>query len=91
MFRKLTDFGYQRTPVQAIGFYLVYFFGGVIVSSLLGAIASAATGSSGFEQGMAVGLQVGTVFAILFTAALSAVILWAKGAIGLALHFRHAI
>ena len=79
MFRRLGEFGYQRSAVQAIGFYLAYFFAGIIVSGVLGGIFGMATGANGFEEGMQVGLKVGTYFAILLTAVLSFAVLRAKG------------
>jgi hypothetical protein len=79
MFRRLGDFGYQRSAVQAIGFYLVYFFAGIIVSSMLGGVFGIATGANGLEEGMQVGLKVGMVFAIFLSAVLSFAILRAKG------------
>jgi hypothetical protein len=82
MFRHLTDYGFQRTPLQAIGFYLTYFVLGVLVSAALGAVFATGSGTSGFEEGVQVGLTVGSVFAVLFTAALSFVVLRAKGLLG---------
>lgn len=79
MFRRLGEFGYQRSAVQAIGFYLVYFVAGIIVSGMLGGIFGVATGANGLEEGMQVGLKVGTIFAVFLTAVLSFAILRAKG------------
>jgi hypothetical protein len=79
MFRHLGDFGHQRTPVQAIGFYLVYLFTGLILSGLVGALFAFATGANGFDEGMAAGLKIGPVFAILLSGALAFMILRAKG------------
>ena len=79
MFRRLGEFGYQRSAVQAIGFYLVYFFAGIIVSGMLGGIFGFATGANGLEEGMQVGMKVGTIFAVFLTAVLSFAILRAKG------------
>jgi hypothetical protein len=79
MFRRLGEFGYQRGAVQAIGFYLVYFFAGIIVSGILGGIFGMATGANGLEEGMQAGLKVGMIFAIFLSAVLSFAILRAKG------------
>lgn len=79
MFRRLGDFGFQRSAVQAIGFYLVYFFAGIIVSGVLGGVFGMATGAKGIDESMQVGLTVGMYFAIFFTAVLSFAILRAKG------------
>src|SRR5689334_567476 len=82
MFRHLTDFGYQRTPLEAIGFYLTYFVLGVIASGALGAVFAVGSGANGFDEGMQAGLMVGPVFAVVLTAALSFVVLRAKGLLG---------
>ncbi len=75
MFRRLTDFGHQRTLVEAIGFYLVYFILGIIVAAMLGALAGPLTGTAGFEGGM----LIGTVFAVVACPVLSFAILAKKG------------
>ena len=38
MFSGLTDLGMRRTPLQALGFYLAYSLGLVIVLAILGAV-----------------------------------------------------
>ena len=75
MFRRLTDFGHQRTLVEALGFYLVYLILGIVVAAMLGALAGPLTGNSGFEGGM----LVGTVFAVVACPVLSFAILFKKG------------
>ena len=75
MFRRLTDFGYQRTLVEALGFYLVYLILGIVVAAMLGALSGPLTGNSGFEGG----LLVGTIFAIVACPVLSFAILYKKG------------
>ena len=75
MFRRLTDFGHQRTLVEAIGFYLVYFILGIVIAGLLGVVAAPLTGMPGFEGGM----LVGTIFAIVACPVLSFAILYKKG------------
>ena len=79
MFRHLGEFRFQRSLAQAFGFYLVYFFAGIIVSGMLGGIAGLVSGANGFEDGMQVGIKVGTVFAVILTATLTFLILRAKG------------
>ena len=82
MFRRLTDFGYQRTLGQAVGFYLVYFFAGIIVSGLISGAIAPFAGVSGFQEGLAFGAKVGGIFAVLLTLTLSFAILRAKGLLG---------
>lgn len=38
MFKKLMDFSYERTPLEAVGFYLAYFGLGLLIGSLMGGI-----------------------------------------------------
>lgn len=75
MFRHLTDFGHQRTVVEAIGFYLVYLILGILLGALLGAVAGFVTGNVGFEGGLAIGATV----AIGICPVLGFIILGAKG------------
>ena len=75
MFRRLTDFGHQRTLVEAIGFYLAYLVLGIIIAAGLGALASLVTGNLTFEGGM----TVGAAFAIGVCPVMAFIILGAKG------------
>jgi hypothetical protein len=75
MFRGLTDFGRQRTVLQAVGFYLVYLILGVLLGAALGALAGAVSGQNTFEMG----LRVGMVMAMVVCPLLSFAILFAKG------------
>jgi hypothetical protein len=74
MFRQLSDFRAPRTAPQAILFYSVYLFLGLIISALLGAASAAITGNSSFDQG----LLVGQVFAIVYSGLFSLTLLRAK-------------
>jgi len=42
MFKKLTEFGYKRTAVEALGFYLAYMVLILLVAFLIGAIMGVA-------------------------------------------------
>jgi hypothetical protein len=75
MFRRLTDFGHQRTLVEAIGFYLAYLVLGIIIAAGLGALAGLVTGNLGFEGGM----TIGATFAIGICPVMAFIILGAKG------------
>ena len=75
MFRRLTDFGHQRTVVEAIGFYLTYLILGILLGAVLGAVAGFVTGNVGFEGGLAIGATV----AIGICPVLGFIILAAKG------------
>ena len=78
MFRHLTDFGHQRTPVQAIGFYLTYLVLGIAIAAGLGALVgplAVINGGSSWDGGM----LVGTIFAVIACPVLSFVMLAKKG------------
>ena len=78
MFRRLTDFGHQRTLVEAIGFYLTYLVLGIAIAAALGAIAgplAVINGGSSFDGGM----LIGTIFAVVACPVLSFTILFKKG------------
>jgi hypothetical protein len=75
MFRHLTDFGHQRTLVEAIGFYLVYLVLGFILAAGLGFLAGFVDSGFGFEGGLA----LGTTVAIGICPVLAFSILGAKG------------
>ena len=75
MFRHLTDFGHQRSPLEAFGFYLAYLVLGVVTSMVLGMLAGLLLDGFGFESG----LTLGTFVAIGICPVLSFFILRAKG------------
>lgn len=74
MFKKLTDFSYKRTKVQALGFYIAYFVLTVIVSGLVGGILGLVIPNPSFESGV----RIGTFIAIIFSVGLSFFVLKKK-------------
>jgi hypothetical protein len=78
MFGHLTDFGYRRTFVEAIGFYLAYLVTGMIFSGILGMVAGLVNASFGFDGGLTLGATV----AIGICPVLVFMILRAKGLLG---------
>ena len=46
MFSGLTDLGMRRTPLQALGFYLAYSIGLVIVLAILGSVIGTIAGTA---------------------------------------------
>ena len=74
MFSGLTNLGMRRTPLQALGFYLVYSFGLVIVMALLGALIGAISGLFFGDVAIAVNkamTAVGAIAAIALCGVLS--------------------
>jgi hypothetical protein len=80
MFGHLGDFGYVRTSSQAVGWYLCYLIGTVIISIAISmpvvAIFRPNAGSSG---GFELGSMVGNLVALIITISLSIVILIKRG------------
>jgi hypothetical protein len=74
MFQSLTDFSYQRSALQAVGFYIVY----LILTIILGAIAGVVFGISTSNLGSDIGQKVGMITAILVVLTLSFRIIQAK-------------
>jgi hypothetical protein len=74
MFKSLTDFSYQRSPLQAVGFYIIY----LVLTILAGAIAGMLFGLSTTNLEVDNGQKVGMITAILVVLCLSFLILQAK-------------
>jgi len=74
MFSGLTDLGMRRTPLQALGFYLVYSFGLLVVLALLGGLVGAIAGLFFADVAIAVNkamTAVGAIAAIALCGVLS--------------------
>lgn len=78
MFRRLTDFRYTRTAVEAIGFYLAYGIGGILAIAAVAGFAGTIDPSFGFNEG----LILGAILATVVSAVLSFFILRAKSLLG---------
>jgi hypothetical protein len=72
MFKKLTDFSYKRSGLQAFGFYLAYLFLGSILGAISGVVYAAVTGTSG----MMIGMKAGAFIAVIYCAVLGFLVLW---------------
>jgi hypothetical protein len=79
MFRRLTDFGYQRSLVEAVGFYLVYLILGIVVAAMLGAVAGLLAGPISGGSSFEGGLLVGSIFAVVACPVMAFGILYKKG------------
>lgn len=74
MFSNLADFGYKRSSLQSLGFYIVYLILTILTGFLAGMIFGVSTGSTSFESGQ----KVGMIVAILVVLVLSFLVLQAK-------------
>ena len=75
MFKNLLDFGYKRTWLQAVGFYLAYFLLIIIIGFLAGALMGLIFSGGSVS---AMGVQIGNILAIVICLALSFTILYKK-------------
>lgn len=76
MFQKLTDFGFQRTPKQALGFYIAWFVILVLFGAIVGGVVGMLSGDSQevFQQG----LKVGTSLSVICCLVLATLVVRAK-------------
>lgn len=51
MFKKLTDFSYQRNRKEAFGFYLAYLFLALLIGAIFGALLGTSSGATTFQEG----------------------------------------
>jgi hypothetical protein len=73
MFRELTNFSYQRTAPQALGWYLIFLLFGVLLAGIAGGLLG--TGASSFYEGFERGSEAGWLVSTFYTAALAVVLL----------------
>ena len=75
MFKQLTNLSVQRTPGQAFGFWLAYWFLAVVIVAIAVATSVAATeGGGSFEDGYKLGFSIGTVGGVAYVVIISVVI-----------------
>jgi len=75
MFKKLSDFRFERTWKQSIGFYIAYMFLGIIFGGLAGGLYGLITGDNSFEGGV----HTGQIVAILYCLGLAVIMTKSKG------------
>ena len=75
MFQQLTNLAYQRTPLQAFGFYIAYFFLLMLVAMLFSGVFGLITGKNDFQTGAV----IGNIIAIVTSLGLASLICAKKG------------
>jgi len=75
MFKNLTNYGFERTGKQAVGFYIAYFFLAIFFGFLTGALYALITGDETFEGGM----RAGQIMAIFYCLGLAIIVAHFKG------------
>ena len=74
MFAEIMNFSYRRTGLQALGWYLMYLLGGIVIGLLTGYIAGIATKT--FEEGYSIGTMAGQISAIPYNILLGTLLIW---------------
>lgn len=75
MFQNLTDFKYQRSAEEAIGFHVAYFLLFVAIAVLFGGIAGVVVGE---EAAYEAGQKVGQIIAVIASMGLAITVVMAK-------------
>ena len=75
MFKKLTDFSYQRNKKEAFGLYIAYVFLAILLGFLVGAIYALVSGDESFEAGV----RAGNIMAIFYCLGLAITVAHFKG------------
>jgi hypothetical protein len=85
MFRELMNFSRQRTPLQALGWYLIFLLIGGVIGGLAGFLVG--IGSTSFTEGFQRGLPAGQLAVIPYHIILGILLLWnrPKGAVNILL------
>jgi hypothetical protein len=80
IFNNLTEFGYQRSTKEAIGFYIAYFFLLIIIGALLALVLGSTIQNATYAYGY--GLIIGNIVAIIASLVISFLILKEKNLLG---------
>ena len=74
MFRELMNFSCQRTPLQALGWYLIFLLIGAVAAGFAGFLIG--IGSTSFAEGFQRGLLAGQLLIIPYHIILGILLLW---------------
>src|ERR1035437_2179807 len=74
MFRELVNFSYRLTPLQALGWYLIFFLIALVIAGLAGVVVS--TGATSFTEGLTRGATAGRITTIPYNIILGILLLW---------------
>jgi hypothetical protein len=78
IFKDLLLFEKERTPKEALGFYLCYLLLTALLGSLVAFLFADRDSSMSFEQQFQAGAEMGQYFAVIFCLVLSFMILYKK-------------
>ena len=74
MFAELMNFSHRRNWLQAIGWYLIFLIGGIVIGGVIGRMAGIAATS--FSEGYDIGNKAGQLSAIPYHIALATLLVW---------------
>jgi hypothetical protein len=74
MFAEIMNFSYRRNWLQAIGWYLMFLIGSIVIGAVVGRMAGIAATS--FGEGFDIGNRAGQLSAIPYHIALATLLLW---------------
>ena len=74
MFKNLLDFNYKRTPLEAIGFYIIFWILGFIIGALLGGL-NALIFNLDIATASSQGIKIGAISSVIYSLALSIIII----------------
>jgi len=77
MFKKLTEFGYTRTALEAVGFYLAFLGLGVLLGALLGGLGGVFYNNDKYTA-MALGLLAGYFVAVVLSVGVAIAVIHQK-------------
>lgn len=78
MFKNLTNFAYQRTPKEAVGFYIAFLVLIMLIAAIMGGVLALVMPNFSFNSGV----RIGTICALISSLGLSFVILKEKKSLG---------
>jgi hypothetical protein len=78
MFAHLFEYGFQRTGMQALGFYIAHLILLILLAGMIGGFTALGYGANGFEEGKMIGERTGTIVAVIASMTLSFVVIWKK-------------
>lgn len=80
MFDKLFDFSYQRTKMQAFGFYLAYFILGLLIGGIISGVAAGFLYHPGlsYKEGFKIGAKIGSIVALAYNTTLIVLLMKSK-------------
>lgn len=78
MFKKLIDLSFQRTRLQAVGFYVAHVVLIALIGSLMAGIFGKFSSASNFQEGFQLGVKVGSIVAFILSITFSFSVVRAK-------------